>query len=181
MKTRRYLFGLGTLVLTLVAAHSTAQMRTPDDARGGTYIDAPEDLRDSVAGVPAPSLDTHIRETARRYDVSEELVVAVIEVESQFNPHAVSHRGAQGLMQLMPATAATLGVRDAFDPYENVDGGVRHLRWLMDRFDNHLPTVLAAYNAGEVAVLKKGRRPLPRETREYVKRVMEAMSRNRSA
>jgi len=101
--------------------------------------------------------------------------VAVIEVESQFNTRAVSHRGAQGLMQLMPATAASLGVRDAFDPRDNIDGGVRHLRWLMDRFDHDVPTVLTAYNAGEKVVLKNQR--VPRETREYVKRVMRRMNR----
>jgi soluble lytic murein transglycosylase-like protein len=81
-------------------------------------------------------------------------------------------------MQLMPATAATLGVRDAFDPQENIEGGVRHLRWLMERFDHDVPTALAAYNAGEGAVLKHGRRPPSRETREYVKRVMARMNRS---
>src|SRR2546425_12733588 len=82
-------------------------------------------------------------------------------------------------MQLMPATAASLGVRNAFDPRENIRGGVRHLRWLMDRFDHDLPVVLAAYNAGEGAVLKSRGVPPSRETREYVKRVMQRMNRDR--
>jgi len=77
----------------------------------------------------------------------------------------------------MPATAASLGVRDAFDPRDNIHGGVRHLRWLMDRFDHDLPVVLAAYNAGEGAVLKNGGRPPSRETREYVKQVMRRLNR----
>jgi soluble lytic murein transglycosylase-like protein len=134
-------------------------------------------MRPARAFVPkaAPTIETHIKEAAQRYEVSERLVVAVIEVESQFNPRAVSHKGAQGLMQLMPATAASLGVRDAFDPRENIHGGVKHLRWLMERFDNDVPRVLVAYNAGERVVIKN--RPVPRETREYVKRVMERMQR----
>jgi soluble lytic murein transglycosylase-like protein len=156
----RHLLGFALLLLTIVPAYVTAAMRAADDV-----------TRDAL-----PTIESHIKEAARRYDVAEDLVVAVIEVESQFNPYAVSHRGAQGLMQLMPATAASLGVRDAFDPRDNVDGGVRHLRWLLDRFEDDLPTVLAAYNAGEGTVLKK--RTMPRETREYVKRVMGRMNRN---
>src|SRR5207244_5556882 len=98
----------------------------------------------------------------------------------RFDARAVSHRGAQGLMQLMPATAASLGVRDAFDPRDNIHGGVRHLRWLMDRFDHDLPVVLAAYNAAEVAVLKRGGRLPSRETREYVKQAIRRMTRHRA-
>ena len=127
---------------------------------------------------PAVTIESHIKEAAQRYDVSEQLVVAVIEVESQFNPRAVSNKGAQGLMQLMPATAASLGVRDAFDPRDNIHGGVKHLRFLMERFDNDVPRVLVAYNAGERVALKQ--RPVPRETREYVKRVMERMQRDQA-
>src|SRR5207245_2657818 len=77
-----------------------------------------------------------------------------IEAESEFNPRAVSRRGARGLMQLMPKTAATLGVDDPFDPKANIEAGVKHLRAMMDRFDNNIPLALAAYNAGEVAVIK---------------------------
>ena len=128
----------------------------------------------------APTIESHIREAASQYAVSEDLVTAVIEVESQFNANAVSRRGAQGLMQLMPATAASLGVRNAFDPRDNIHGGVRHLRWLMDRFDHDLPVVLAAYNAGEGAVLKNRGVPPSRETREYVKRVIQRLNRDRA-
>ena len=151
--------GLGVLVLTIVAAYAAASHRA----------------RPCVDASAPPTIESHITEAACRYAVSRELIVAVIEVESQFNTRAVSHRGAQGLMQLMPATAASLGVRDAFDPRDNINGGVRHLRWLMNRFDDDVPTVLAAYNAGEGTVLKNHR--VPRETREYVKRVMRRMSR----
>ena len=108
-------------------------------------------------------------------------MAAVIEAESEFNPRAVSRRGARGLMQLMPKTAKTLGVDDQFDPKENIEAGVRHLRALMDRFGDNLPLVLAAYNAGEVAVIKHRGVPPYRETRAYVKRIMKRLDRTRAA
>lgn len=113
-----------------------------------------------------------IRDAAARHGVPEQLVSALIRVESAFNPRAVSHKGAQGLMQLMPGTAAMLGVRNSFDPRENIEGGVRHLRGLMERFGGDLPLVLAAYNAGENAVLRyRGIPPYP-ETQDYVRKVL---------
>jgi hypothetical protein len=113
-----------------------------------------------------------IRAAAARYGVPEKLVAAVIRVESGFNPQAVSRKGARGLMQLMPGTASLLGVRDSFNPTQNIDGGVRHLRGLMERFGNNLTLALAAYNAGEQAVtLYRGVPPYP-ETQEYVARVL---------
>ena len=113
----------------------------------------------------------YIRAAATRYGVPEELVTAVIAVESEFNPRAVSRRGATGLMQLMPATAATFGVLDRLDAPQNIDGGVRHLRALMDRFANNLPLVLAAYNAGERPVAVYGGIPPYPETRRFVELV----------
>jgi soluble lytic murein transglycosylase-like protein len=95
---------------------------------------------------------TEIAEAAQRYGVPVKLVSAVIRAESGFNPRAVSRKGAQGLMQLMPTTASILGVRNSFDPRENIDGGVRHLRGLIERFPQSLPLAIAAYNAGETAV-----------------------------
>ena len=113
---------------------------------------------------------TEIRSAAARHGVPEGLVSAVIRVESGFNPRAVSPKGAQGLMQLMPGTALLLGVRDAFDPRQNIEGGVRHLRGLLDRYE--LPIALAAYNAGEQAVTNyRGIPPFP-ETRNYVTRIL---------
>ena len=112
-----------------------------------------------------------IKEAASRYGVSEKLIHAVIRVESGFNSRAVSSKGAQGLMQLMPGTALMLGVRDSFDPGENIHGGVRHLRGLIDRFGN-LKLALAAYNAGEQAVnYYRGIPPYP-ETQGYVAKVL---------
>lgn len=109
---------------------------------------------------------------AGRYGVPGPLIHAVIRVESGYNPRAVSRRGAQGLMQLMPETAALLGVQDSFNPRQNIDGGARHLRGLMERFGNDLPLVLAAYNAGEQAVLTYRGVPPYQETRQYVTRVI---------
>lgn len=113
-----------------------------------------------------------IRDAARRHGVSEALIFAVIRYESDFDPFAVSRKGARGLMHLMPDTARSLGVRDAFDPIDNIDGGVRHLRGLLDRFDDNVALALAAYNAGERAVATYGGVPPYPETREYVRRVL---------
>ena len=124
----------------------------------------------------AADIGAHVRTASLRHGVPESLVAAVISVESQFNPRAISHRGALGLMQLMPATAAVLGVRDAFDPRQNVDAGARHLRDLMNRFDD-LPLVLAAYNAGPQAVIDHGGVPPYPETRAFVARVMGRLER----
>lgn len=113
-----------------------------------------------------------ITNASLRYGVPDKLVTAVIRAESAFNPQAVSRKGAQGLMQLMPGTASVLGVRNSFDPGQNIDGGVRHLRGLIDRFPNNLPLAIAAYNAGERAVLSYGGIPPYPETQDYVTKVL---------
>lgn len=154
---------------------------TPTDPRyqrlGLTVAPAPPALlplpsRPGAPSVSASRFDEFISTAAARYAVPERLIRAVIRVESGFNPRAVSRKGARGLMQLMPETASLLGVRDSFDPLENIDGGVRHLRGLIDRL-GELPLVLAAYNAGERAVASfRGIPPYP-ETRDYVTRVLQ--------
>jgi len=114
-----------------------------------------------------------IDRAARRYDVDSGLIRAVILTESCFNPRAVSRVGAKGLMQLMPATARMLGVRDVFDPEQNIDGGVRYLRMMLDEFDQDTTLALAAYNAGPQAVKKYGRNIPPyRETQNYVRKIL---------
>lgn len=114
-----------------------------------------------------------IQSASERYDVDAQLVKAVIQAESGFDAGAVSPSGAQGLMQLMPGTARELGVVDAFDPQQNVDGGVRYLRQLLDRYDGNVALALAAYNAGPGAVHAYGGIPPYRETQEYVGRVLQ--------
>ena len=113
-----------------------------------------------------------IREIASRYAVDASLVEAVIRVESAGNPWAVSRKGAQGLMQLMPQTAYALGVRDAFDPRQNIEGGVRHLRYLIDRYPGDLSLALAAYNAGERAVDQYRGVPPYAETQQFVQKIL---------
>lgn len=111
-------------------------------------------------------------ETAKRHGLDPELVVAVAAVESAFRPAAVSPKGAQGLMQLMPATARELGVADALDPAANLDGGTRYLRGLLVKYDGDLPKALAAYNAGPGAVERHQGIPPYKETRDYVRNVL---------
>lgn len=129
--------------------------------------------RPLVGGAPTTRYDDLIREIAVRYSVDYALVKAVIKTESNFNPRAVSPKGARGLMQLMPATAAMHHVRNIFSPRDNIEGGVKHLRMLLDRYAGNVPLALAAYNAGIRAVESYGRRIPPyRETRAYVPKVL---------
>jgi soluble lytic murein transglycosylase-like protein len=109
---------------------------------------------------------------ARQYDIEPRLIQAIITVESNFNPQAVSRAGAQGLMQLMPDTAARYQVRDPFNPQANIEGGIRYLKDLLRLFPGDLQRVLAAYNAGEQAVYQYGGIPPYPETRRYVERVL---------
>lgn len=113
-----------------------------------------------------------VQEIAREHGVSPALIEAVVRTESGFDPSAVSPKGAGGLMQLMPKTASALGVVDRFDPRENIRGGVRHLRYLLERYQGSVVLALAAYNAGEGAVdAHRGVPPYP-ETQQYVQRVL---------
>lgn len=128
------------------------------------------------------SIEPMVAEIARDTQVRPELLHAVIRAESAYKSDAVSRKGAVGLMQLMPATAERYGVRDREDPQQNVLGGATYLRDLLDMFDNDLRLAVAAYNAGENAVLKYGRQipPYP-ETQQYVQRVLAFLDENRRA
>lgn len=114
---------------------------------------------------------------SKKYGVDESLVKAVIYTESYFNPNATSHKGASGLMQLMPATAAKYGVSDLYDPRQNIIAGIKHLVYLQGLFPDNLKHVIAAYNAGENAVNKYNGIPPYRETQGYVKKVMKHLKR----
>jgi soluble lytic murein transglycosylase-like protein len=157
----------------------------PTDERYTVLIAAPQQA--VAAAAPATSARKHMTGLARKagYDkvvdevsrihgLESALLHAVISVESSYNPKAVSRKGATGLMQLMPKTAKRYGVDDAFDPRQNLNGGARYLKDLLRIFNNNTSLALAAYNAGEHAVMKHGNRIPPyRETLHYVPRVMD--------
>jgi Zn-finger nucleic acid-binding protein len=123
-------------------------------------------------------LDSLIRQNGYKYNVDPYLIFLVMEQESHFNTHAVSPKGARGLMQLMPGTGARYGVRRPHDPAQNISGGTRYLRELLNRFNNRVDLVLASYNAGEGAVAKFGNKVPPyQETRNYVKQISKLYKR----
>jgi soluble lytic murein transglycosylase-like protein len=142
---------------------------------------APEiELPASVEAAP-PALATMVDNIAQRHDVDRDLVHSMIRVESNYNPFAVSNKGALGLMQLVPSTARRFGVADVFDPAQNVEGGVRYLKYLLDLYEGDHRLALAAYNAGEGTVERYRGVPPFRETRDYVYRVGKALDETREA
>lgn len=179
------------IVLAAVSRPADAQIYSWTDASGNLVVsNVAPGTNMGIASYEVPAADTAIRTTryvapeksrsfddlidrhASRQGVRKDLVRAVIQVESGFNPRAVSNKGAVGLMQLMPGTARQLGVANPFDPSENVRGGVAYLRQLLDRYDGDERLALAAYNAGPGAVDSHGQTVPPyRETRDYVSKV----------
>lgn len=178
--------GIGVLLVLLLARGAHADIYTYTSSSGRQYFsnvrvdDRYRLLMRSSAAPPSPTrrpaasaYDPIIEQAARLEKLPPQLLRAVIAVESGFDPHAVSHRGALGLMQLMPETARRYGVHDAFDPVANIHAGARYLGELMRRFNNDFELALAAYNAGEGAVEKAGNRIPPfQETRRYVPNVL---------
>jgi soluble lytic murein transglycosylase-like protein len=148
-EVRHLLLGLAVLLAAVVPAYLVARGSGPVGPGNLAGAEAGVTVEIVTPEIDRLEIDAHIHHVAARYQVSPRLVAAIIEAESEFNPRAVSRRGARGLMQLMPTTAASLQIGDSFDPFANVEGGVRHLRRLMNRYRGQLPLVLAAYNAGE--------------------------------
>jgi hypothetical protein len=163
------------------------------DAEGASYVDVPTEqiVRfDADLTPPTPvaepqpvsaNLPGLVAGISSNYHLDPDLVNSVIHAESGFNPHAVSPKGAQGLMQLMPQTATQLGIDDAFDPGANVDGGTRYLRQLLERYDFDLVKALAAYNAGPQRVEQYRGVPPYSETRAYVSRIVRDFNRKKLA
>jgi len=192
--SRPRLLGLALATLALAPAHADIYAYTdaagtahysnvPDDVRYAVLLKAPVDSTTAIAKATqrldaqwrarAAGFAPMIDRAAARTALEPALLRAVITVESAFDPKAVSRAGAQGLMQLQPATARRYGVGNAFDPEQNVNAGARYLRDLLHRYHDNLELALAAYNAGEEAVERYGLQIPPyRETREYVPAVM---------
>ena len=151
---------------------STEQNSPPD------FPEAPSEPRFSqnFAASNRSHLEGMIEEAASYHQVDPELIRAMVEVESNYNPNAVSPKGARGLMQLIPATAQRFGVQNIFDPRSNLDGGIRYLKYLLELFDGDLQLSLAAYNAGENAVGRVRRVPAIPETRDYLRKIARIYS-----
>jgi soluble lytic murein transglycosylase-like protein len=138
------------------------------------------DDTDAPAPVPPEQIDQLVQQNANIWQVDPALIKSVIANESSFNANATSPVGAQGLMQLMPQTAAALGVKNSYDPAQNVAGGTRYLRSLLDRFKGDTKLAVAAYNAGPEAVEKYGDVPPYAETQNYVQNVLGSLDRYRA-
>lgn len=130
---------------------------------------------DRSAGRIITKYNNIIEKKAEKYSLPAKLIKSMIKQESNFNPRAVSSKGAKGLMQLMPETAGLLGVKNVFNPEENIDAGVKYLKMMSNRFDGNLEKALAAYNAGPEAVKKYNGVPDYKETKDYIKNVIKNM------
>jgi soluble lytic murein transglycosylase-like protein len=160
------------ITILLIALCAPASLASPAEAQIYSWRDENGVLTVSDRARPNPPFEPLIQQHASQQGIEPDLVRAVIQVESGFNPRAVSPRGAMGLMQLMPSTAAEFGVIDPFNPAQNIRAGVRYLRQLLDRYNEDEQLALAAYNAGPGAVDKHGSKIPPyKETQNYVDKI----------
>ncbi|MFC5521983.1 lytic transglycosylase domain-containing protein [Polaromonas jejuensis] len=167
----------GAVVLSNTAsdeARTVVVAASPSHAGSGTSIKAAKHALASQDIAPPEAFQPFILEASAASGLPAELIHAVIKVESNYNPRALSSKGARGLMQLMPATAKRFGSTNSFDPRDNILTGCRYLRWLMDYFNQNIELAVAAYNAGENAVVKAGHKiPAFPETQKYVPKVLQ--------
>jgi soluble lytic murein transglycosylase-like protein len=141
---------------------------------------APERPAGTATGT-GTAIDAMVARIAAEHSLPAQLIHSVIKVESNYNPYALSNKGAQGLMQLIPATARRFGVNNAFNPVENIQGGAKYLRYLLDLYEENYPLALAAYNAGEAAVARYGGIPPFAETQNYVLLVRKQLEQAKKA
>jgi soluble lytic murein transglycosylase-like protein len=161
---------------TVLSEMLNSELKTansPKEAPTVNKTTAPASLPNMKTGTIRKDIESIIHQAAEKYNIDSRLIKAVIQHESNFNPYAQSRAGAAGLMQLMPSTAKMLGVNNIFDPAENIEGGTKYLRNLLDRYNNNIALALAAYNAGPGNVDKYGGIPPFKETQAYVKKVMD--------
>jgi soluble lytic murein transglycosylase-like protein len=195
----KYLAALGLCVAAFAPAASAQIMRTVDASGREMFVNAEPPVVTKLQAAAKPhatiylpaessfmgpshpemtidrdGVEKLVREAAERHNVDPALVRAVIQTESNWNPAAYSRKGAAGLMQLIPTTAQRYGANDVFNPQQNIDAGVSHLKWLLERYNGNLDLALAAYNAGEGAVDRAHGIPAFRETRNYVQKVQDA-------
>ena len=163
-----------------VVPHANVQAAKSAAAEVDQYFGKPAAAQNSSAarGFTQREIDAAIAKAASRHNVDPNLVRALVKVESNFNPNAVSRKGAMGLMQLMPQTARQLNLKNPFDPQENIDAGVRHLKQLLESYNGDVRLSLAAYNAGSGAVARSRGIPNYGETRNYVRRITNIYSGN---
>jgi soluble lytic murein transglycosylase-like protein len=157
-----------TMLLAAAALATTHSIKTKTSPLQASVSVSMNDFR---ALQPERAYDDIIADAAAEYDLDPSLIRAVMRAESAFNPRVVSPAGAQGLMQLMPALAEEMGVADPFDPRQNIMGGAKYLRWLLDHNRGNMPLTLAGYNAGPTIVAKYRKVPPFRETQNYVKKI----------
>ncbi|HEV3511884.1 MAG TPA: lytic transglycosylase domain-containing protein [Candidatus Sulfotelmatobacter sp.] len=179
--TRLYVNADGSSFVDVPTAEVDHFEAAPEEPGSGSRLAASGFNTTRFSGRSTPDVNDLVNEASGRYRLDPDLVNSVIKAESGFNVRAVSPKGAQGLMQLMPGTASGLGVRNAFDPQANVEGGTKYLRELLERYNFDLVKALAAYNAGPQKVERFGGVPPYYETRAYVARVVQDFNKKKAA
>lgn len=176
----KYTFDFQTAIQTpkteapwsMLRKDAIAETTKTEQTEAQTEEKTPEEIRSEVLSPRAAKYDKIIEEAAEKYDVDADFIRSIIQQESQFNHKARSHVGAAGMMQLMPRTAKSLGVKNRLDPRDNIMGGVKYIKQLLDKYNGNKELALAAYNAGPTAVSKYGKVPPYKETQKYVSNIM---------